>query len=58
MPGPVPTTAETIAAAMDPWARLNGPCDLFDQLAAHVGQERAVILWNDACRIHDNNHTT
>jgi len=58
VPGPVPTTAETIAAAMDPWARLNGPCDLFDQLTAHVGWDRAVILWNDACRIHDNNHTT
>lgn len=58
MPAPVPTTAEDIAAAMDPWEAANGPCDLFDELTAYFGQERAAILWSDACRIYDNNHTT
>ena len=49
----VPDTAETIAAAMDPWEEENGTTDLYDELVAHCGQARADELWTRACVVYD-----
>ncbi|GAA2108050.1 hypothetical protein [Streptomyces synnematoformans] len=52
----VPTTPETLAAAMDPWEAANGPDDLWHELVAAVGDTEANRLWAIACGLYDEKH--